>query len=372
MQRPTITTWAVPAALLLLLVAVHLLASMEWTPGLAAPQPPDTSGDNAITAFFTTPALVYPDIPAHRTPPAYEKALIADIDAARHSIDAALFEYDLPSLSAALIRARQRGVAVRLALDRESLADPAMAFWAGALEQATIPVSWQRGGAFLHSKFVIIDQVMVWTGSWNATQNGMYRNNNNLLRLAIPTVAENYRAEFAQMFAGRFGIRKRAQIPHPVLMFDGSTIENYFAPQDATARHIIAHINGAQHSIRFLVFAFTSDPIADALIERHQAGVTVQGVIERRNARGTGAEFTRLQTAGIDVLTDGNCYTMHHKSILIDEQIVITGSYNLTARAEETNDENLLIITDHTLARQFQAEFERVYRQAQQPLRCNY
>jgi phosphatidylserine/phosphatidylglycerophosphate/cardiolipin synthase-like enzyme len=61
---------------------------------------------------------------------------------------------------------------------------------------------------------------------------------------------------------------------------------------------------------------------------------------------------------------------MHHKVIVIDERIVITGSYNFTSRAERRNDENLLIIDDPTLAAAYLAEFERVFEQANNPTRC--
>jgi len=49
---------------------------------------------------------------------------------------------------------------------------------------------------------------------------------------------------------------------------------------------------------------------------------------------------------------------------------VITGSYNFTGSAERTNDENMLVIEDAGLARAYREEFERLYAQAQSPLRC--
>jgi phosphatidylserine/phosphatidylglycerophosphate/cardiolipin synthase-like enzyme len=119
-----------------------------------------------------------------------------------------------------------------------------------------------------------------------------------------------------------------------------------------------------------MAFSFTSDEIASAMIARHQAGIPVRGVFEKRNAEGVGSEFGPLRDAGLNVLPDGNCYTMHHKVIVIDERIVITGSYNFTSRAERTNDENLLIIDDPTLAAAYLAEFERVFEQANNPTRC--
>ena len=63
---------------------------------------------------------------------------------------------------------------------------------------------------------------------------------------------------------------------------------------------------------------------------------------------------------------DGNPLNMHHKVIIIDESVVIFGSYNFSRSAEERNDENTLIIHNPELAAQFLAEFERVQAKAQQ------
>jgi phosphatidylserine/phosphatidylglycerophosphate/cardiolipin synthase-like enzyme len=119
-----------------------------------------------------------------------------------------------------------------------------------------------------------------------------------------------------------------------------------------------------------LAFSFTENEIGDALINRQAAGVPVRVVFESRNAGGSGSEFARLRRRGVEALEDGNCYTMHHKVIVIDGRVVITGSYNFTARAEDTNDENLLVLDDPALAAAYLAEFERVYAQAQAPTRC--
>jgi phosphatidylserine/phosphatidylglycerophosphate/cardiolipin synthase-like enzyme len=130
------------------------------------------------------------------------------------------------------------------------------------------------------------------------------------------------------------------------------------------AAQVISEIEGARERIRFLAFTFTSDEIAAAMLERAQAGVVVQGVIEARNAERDYSEYDRLRAAVHDVLTDGNPYVMHHKVIIIDDATVILGSYNFTANAEGNNDENLLIIHDPEVAALFVAEFGRVYEQA--------
>jgi len=326
--------------------------------------------EGTISVFFTTPSLVYPDVARNRIPPPHERALLADVDAARRSVDVALYEYNLDSVADALVRATRRGVRVRAALDRENLQKPAMARWAGRIETAGATVTWERSEAFMHSKFVIVDERVVWTGSWNATTNDTYRNNNNLLRITAPAIVANYRAEFANFAADRFGAAKGIATPNPRASLGAASVATFFTPRDPATGPIVAQIERARRSVEFLAFSFTTDAVADAMIRRHAAGVAVRGVIERRNATGSGSEFARLQAAGVAVHADGNCYTMHHKVIIVDGRVVIAGSYNFTGRAEQVNDENMLIVDDPALARAYQQEFERVYAQALAPLRC--
>jgi phosphatidylserine/phosphatidylglycerophosphate/cardiolipin synthase-like enzyme len=78
-----------------------------------------------------------------------------------------------------------------------------------------------------------------------------------------------------------------------------------------------------------------------------------------------GTEYDVFQQYGLDVRLDGNGGQMHHKVIIIDRSIVITGSYNFSASAETRNDENLVIIHSPVIAGYYLDEFQRVYDQAQ-------
>src|SRR4051812_26455368 len=69
--------------------------------GLAQPAPQP----GAIQAFFTTPALVYPDAPQQRPASPLLGAVLADLDAARASVDLASFDFDIPAMTDALLRA---------------------------------------------------------------------------------------------------------------------------------------------------------------------------------------------------------------------------------------------------------------------------
>jgi phosphatidylserine/phosphatidylglycerophosphate/cardiolipin synthase-like enzyme len=63
----------------------------------------------------------------------------------------------------------------------------------------------------------------------------------------------------------------------------------------------------------------------------------------------------------MDVTLDGNPRLMHHKVMIIDQQIVITGSYNFSNNAERYNDENTLIIHNQGIAAEYMAEFQQIY-----------
>jgi phosphatidylserine/phosphatidylglycerophosphate/cardiolipin synthase-like enzyme len=82
---------------------------------------------------------------------------------------------------------------------------------------------------------------------------------------------------------------------------------------------VVDALNNAQSRIVFMAFSYTDKLISQAMIDAHNRGVSVQGVMEAQNANGTGAVFNTLADADIDILRDGNCYIMHHKTIIIDD-----------------------------------------------------
>lgn len=334
----------------------------EPTEAPSVTAPAGTGVGNALRVYFTEPR--YPDKPEDR-PPAIDRFLVEAIDGAQKSVDMAAFELDLESVTKALIRAHQRGVRVRVVTD----SDYAEEYGPVELQKAGVPVVFDEREPFMHNKFTVIDGKQVWMGSWNYTNNCTFRNNNNAVVFDSPLLAANYTAEFEEMFVdGKFGPTSPENVKYPEVTVGGIKVENYFASEDkAIIPRIVELVSGAQKSVYFMAFSFTDDDIAQAMVKRHRKGVTVRGVMEARNATGSGSEFEVLQKAGIDILPDGNPYVMHHKVIIIDEAIVITGSFNFTGGAAKNNDENLVIIHSPEVAALYKAEFDRVYARAQQP-----
>lgn len=350
----------------LLLVAVFLglyqaglLGPLGLGPGQAVITAPTGSW---AQPFFTAPDFA--DRSLHQG--GLDAQVAADIEAAQEQVDIASFEFNLESITQALLRAHGRGVRVRLVLDGGNLGNEEMKAATDRLLAAGIPIVFDKREAFMHDKFVIVDRHILWVGSWNLTENDTYRNNNNLLRFDLPQLAENYTAEFEEMFLnGQFGPRSPGNTPYPVLQLsDGSRIETYFAPEENARGAIMSRLRQAKEEILFLAFSFTDDDIARVLLEKARDGVRVRGVFESRQASEY-SEYEVLRKAGLDVRQDGNPRNMHHKVFVIDGQVLITGSYNFSKNAAEENDENILVIENPVLARAYREEFERVYQAAQ-------
>jgi phosphatidylserine/phosphatidylglycerophosphate/cardiolipin synthase-like enzyme len=289
--------------------------------------------------------------------------LAAAIDSARLTVDVAIYSLSLNSVRDALIRAHKRGVQVRMVMESDNLdsTDPQK------LKAAGIPILGDRREGLMHDKFMVIDNSEVWLGSMNFTDSGAYTDNNNLMRIHSTEMAENYTKEFEEMFVDdKFGPDVVAETPHPRVIIDGTPIDVYFSPDDHVQDSFVELIENAQESINFMAFSFTSDPIGDAVSASTEQDVIVSGVMESDQVKSNiGTEFDRFSQAGLDVLLDGNKGLMHHKVMIVDESIVIFGSYNFTASAETKNDETLIVIYNEEIAAQFMDEFQRVYSQAQ-------
>jgi phosphatidylserine/phosphatidylglycerophosphate/cardiolipin synthase-like enzyme len=347
-----------PAVFIILVLLSALVTGCEPEDALwLEPVPSSTtsgysSSDQVIRVYFTAPAnddfKGGPDQP-----------LVEAIDQARSQVDAALYDLNLWSIRNALIRAHQRGIIVRLVVEDDSLDR-------GEIQEliaAGIPLVADHAEGLMHNKFLIIDQSEVWTGSMNFTVNGAYRHLNNLVSIRSRRVAENFQVEFDEMFQERyFGEISLENTPHTALNINDIGIETYFSPDDSPAERIIDLILAAEDNIAFMYYSFTSDGIADALIYQANQGLQIQGVLDAYQERtGLGGEYQRFRELGMDVFLDGHPEKMHHKVMVIDGEIVITGSYNLTRSAELYNDENVLVIHDRQVAEVFLAEFDWIY-----------
>jgi sugar-specific transcriptional regulator TrmB len=141
-----------------------------------------------------------------------------------------------------------------------------------------------------------------------------------------------------------------------------------FSRPEETASILEYWIGKANSTIRLMVMLITHDELADALKAAHNRGVEVKIIIDSDWETSSGSDFSELLSAGIDIRGDERSGLMHHKVMIIDGYIIITGSYNWSASAEDTNDENVLILRSPTISQLYLSEFNRIWSQTSSSL----
>ena len=345
--------------------ALPEVATLVNPPSNLTSQPPASGGWWEV--YFTDPVNINsPD----QWQDSIEGRLIEKINAAQSSIHIASFEFDLTPVAEALIAAKQRGVDVRWVTDDEhgleADAEPDHGQFA-MLQQRGIEVRSDTRSALMHNKFWVFDGKTTWTGSTNITVSGVFQQNNNTVVIHSPEVAAIYEREFAEMWEGQYGPSSPSTADQQSVVVNGTPLQVYFSAEDDVMTRIIPYVRGAQSSIRFFAFSFTDQPLAQAMIDRAGTGVDVAGVFEKVGSETESAQLRTLYCAKLPVRQDGNPRFLHDKVIVVDNRYVITGSFNFSANATESNDENVIIIDNPQIASLYMQEFERIWNIATDP-----
>jgi phosphatidylserine/phosphatidylglycerophosphate/cardiolipin synthase-like enzyme len=181
-------------------------------------------------------------------------------------------------------------------------------------------------------------------------------------------VAAVFEAEFGEMWAGQFGPRSPAAAGQDVFDRNQRPFVIRFAPEDDPLSALVQLTGLAERSIRFMAFSFTNDELGATMRERAAAGVEVSGIFETFGSETSYSEMGPLFCAGVDVRQDGNPGMLHHKVIIIDETVVVTGSLNFSDNAADSNDENVLILADAGIAELYLEEFGRRWAEGRAPV----
>ena len=137
-------------------------------------------------------------------------------------------------------------------------------------------------------------------------------------------------------------------VDHPV-----PQVAVYFSPHGGCTDAIVRELDAAKESVLVQAYEFTSAPIAKALMEAHKRGVKVQVILDKSQRTEKYSSATFFQNVGIPTFIDDIHGLAHNKVMVIDGRMVITGSFNFTKAAEESNAENLLVVHDADLAAKY-------------------
>ena len=350
-----------------------------------------------------------------------EDVIIDFIEGATASLDIAVQELDSEPIAQAILDARWRGVSVRIFLEQDYLAkkkpprakpeggetelDAIMrAQWSeyrrpkdsktnrdilAALLRNAVDVKADYNPKIFHQKFIIRDfrrskkeTSAVLTGSTNFTHTGTHKNLNHIIIFHDYRVCKSYRAEFEEIKSGTFGeLSERRKDKSRIVNIEGVPVRVLFAPDDGPELEIIKQMLKCTERLDFAIFTFSgSSGIDDAMTILRAADRQVRGVLDPVQGKHWWAATHWLHQEGIELYFPRRVQgfgKLHHKLMVIDEAVVIAGSMNYTAPANEYNDENIFVIgspydlpsnkggpVDHNacaeISRYFRDEIERI------------
>ena len=133
--------------------------------------------------------------------------------------------------------------------------------------------------------------------------------------------------------------------------------EVYFSLYDNPQKEIIKNINQAEAFINIAMYIFTDREIVLPLVKAQERGVKVRLYLDKDQVDYKYSQSRFLVQKGIKTRISTNNYIMHNKFAIIDNRLLLTGSYNWTFSANKRNDENLMVIDDPEIIEIFQNQF---------------
>jgi len=128
--------------------------------------------------------------------------LVHWIDSANSSVHVLIYSFTLDEVGKALVSALHRGIDVKVVFEKDQISQYSEY---GTLRAVGVPVKNDTNSALMHDKIAIVDGNIVLTGSYNWSSTAEERNNENLLVIRDPTLAQRFEAEFQRIWRESVG-----------------------------------------------------------------------------------------------------------------------------------------------------------------------
>lgn len=323
--------------------------------------------------FYTGP-------PVLGAPDNLDEVICDFIGKAKKELLIAVQELDSRTIADAILAARKAKIRVRMILELDYLVEPKALPdpWTlsgefeenrvihAALLRAGVDVIPDLNPALFHQKFIVrdidTDSAAVLTGSANFTQTdtgtnlpgNLKKSGNNLNNVVVlhgQRVASQYRDEFERLRTGTFGELHERHEPKPAeVKLAKIRVKPVFAPEQGPEMEIMKQMLKAKKSIDFAMFTFaTSSGIDDTMFKLVPSLQRLRGVLDKGQGSQKWAATKPLKQHGVELFQNKpgtGVRKVHHKLMVIDESLVIAGSFNYTDAAETLNDENIIVLGD--------------------------
>lgn len=289
--------------------------------------------------------------------PTFKKRNVRDtilrlIESAGFAIDLWVYSFEDSEILDALKKANARGVTIKIVADPEKE-------YSDEFKNLGVFRKWEKSG-LQHSKILIVDRKRIFLGSGNFTWYGLENDLNGYVSFDL------FDSEIEDFYAFLEEDPGITSLHIPPFRF-------YISPEKGRSIQnlILREVDRAQKDIRYLIFDHFDSVLTSRLSLADRRGVSVRGIYdspvdeEGRHLAGVFGNF------GSEIAGDGNEETidsdsfgkgglLHHKTMIVDDKTLISGSYNFSISARDNNREILFKTTDPYLIDAYKEEWERV------------
>ncbi|MDN5360728.1 MAG: hypothetical protein PWQ84_1791 [Thermotogaceae bacterium] len=253
----------------------------------------------------------------------------------QYTLDICVYSISDEEIINAIEKKVQEGICVRICTDN-----------AYPLNMENVNIVYDSGG-LMHNKYMISDERLVWFGSTNLTPTSLEDHENNIIISDDIKLIQTFQNHFDQCLSGLFKT-ERAEMGSPVLKF---------SPEEDCFDFLLSELSKAQKTVYIAMFAFSDNRIAHYLKVLSSKGVKIHILVDKDwNLSSIYSDIDDMARYA-SVRMDVSEALLHEKFIIIDERVLLTGSYNYTASAQTRNDEFLYKSKDRTLVKRFTQHF---------------
>ncbi|MDX1960574.1 MAG: phospholipase D-like domain-containing protein [Leptospiraceae bacterium] len=318
------------------------LAREEFWKGILFPK------GNSSRAFFSYPGR-WENSLKKRNVLEHIKKLISNT---KNELYIMAYSLDNPEVVNEIKNAKNRGVKLNISLDGEKEYK--------LLQEAQIDYKIWDSSGLQHIKLILADNRNLFFGTGNFSEHGLTNDWNGYIEIVL---------EDSQVIK----LKKHLEEASDEI---GLVLENgefYFSPKEGKLiqEKILTEIKNAKRKIQILSFDHTDKIFSHELKKATLRAVQVLEVgndpvdpeIQYLNQESYGTSSKMYKDGNTDTIATGSFPEgglLHHKTILIDDEILITGSYNFSLNARDNNREIIFFTKDRMLVQEFISEFERI------------
>ncbi|TGK78517.1 PLD-like domain protein [Leptospira noumeaensis] len=279
--------------------------------------------------------------------------LLSEIRKAKISIRAYLYSIDDYEIISELYLKKRMGVQIQLFGDKEEDYSE--------LESFGLEIKRWSGSGIHHTKIWIIDKTRVFMGTGNFTTHGLLTDHNVYW---TQNISEKESFEMISTLEGK----------NPRGFFQLGFLRYYTSPEAGLEiqQQLLDAVDQAQHSIKYLIYSHYDPVLSLKLLEANKRGVRVEGIYNSpMSTNPEGIFLSKSLSFPSQIWEDGNVDfvykndrylggLLHHKTMIIDDKIVYTGSYNFSVSARDKNKEVFVRMEHPTVANEFLMEWKRI------------